>query len=409
MRRPAVAGAASVSLLSLVLGGCAAAPRPVAAPRQLHVPASQAPPARHHVVHPRPASMVPALRPPSDARTLRLVRSITGAISPKSVVAGPRGLVFAQNMMYLHTVTVYDAHGVLRRTIPDTVRLSSYGIAGHPGISNGAPVEAAFDPSGRYAYVSNYSMYGTGFGPEGSDVCSPRSVAADGVSPSYVYRVNLRSLRVDRVFQVGVVPKFVTVTPNGRYVLVSNWCSYTVSVVRASTGKSVREIYVGAYPRGIAVTPDSRTAYVAVMGSTHIAVLNLHRLRVSGQIAVGNSPRHVVLGPAGRYLYVSLNAEGSVVKINRHTGRVIGRAYTGRDPRSLTVAPDGRTLYVVNYLSDTVSAVRARDMRVLQTIPTGDYPIPGHPSHPIGITYNTVGNRVWVALYSGKILVFAVR
>jgi YVTN family beta-propeller protein len=282
-------------------------------------------------------------------------------------------------------------------------------MPGHPGISNGAPVEAAFDPSGRYAYVSNYSMYGEGFGPEGSDVCSPRTAAAKGVSPSFVYRVDLRSLQIDRVYPVGLVPKFVAVTPDGRFLLVSNWCSYTVSIIRLATGATAGQIYVGAYPRGIAVTPDSRTAYVAVMGSTHLAVLNLHRLQVAGE--VGNSPRHVVLGPGGRYLFVSLNAEGSVVKIDRRSGRVVGRAYTGRDPRSLTLAPDGRTMYVVNYLSDTVSAVRTSDMVVLQTIPTGSIDIGSTsvPSHPIGITYNAVGNRVWVALYSGRILVFAAR
>jgi DNA-binding beta-propeller fold protein YncE len=50
--------------------------------------------------------------------------------------------------------------------------------------------------------------------------------------------------------------------------------------------------------------------------------------------------------------------------------------------------------------------VRTRDLTVLQTIPTGTEPV---PSHPIGVTYNRHGNRVWVALYSGALLVFAAR
>ena len=44
---------------------------------------------------------------------LRLAKTITGPISPKSVVASGRGLVFAQNMMYKHTITVYDPAGNL--------------------------------------------------------------------------------------------------------------------------------------------------------------------------------------------------------------------------------------------------------------------------------------------------------
>ena len=350
------------------------------------------------------AARVPHLRPPSDQRLLTLRRSIEGYISPKSVLAGPRGLVFAQNMMYRHTITVYAPSGRLVRTIPDTVRLSSYGVSGHPGRSNGAPVEAAADPRGRYVYVSNYSMYGKDFGPEGSDVCTPESAARDGVSPSYVYRVDVRSLRIDAVYPVGLVPKFLTVTPDGRYLLVSNWCSYRLSVVRLATGREVAEVPVGPYPRGIAVTRDSKTAYVGVMGSSQVAVVDLRHLRVDHRLWVGNGPRHLVLDPRGRFLYVTLNGEGSVVKVNRRSGHIVDRVYTGRDPRTMAMAPDGRTLYVVNYLSDTVSVVRTDDMAVLQTIPTGEEPV---PSHPIGVTYDRHGNRVWVALYSGKILVFA--
>jgi YVTN family beta-propeller protein len=292
------------------------------------------------------------------------------------------------------------------KTIPDTVRLSSYGIDGHRGVSNGAPVEAAADPDGRHVYVSNYSMYGNGFGPEGSDVCSPQSAARAGVSPSYVYRIDTRSLRVDAVYGVGLVPKYLTVTPDGRFLLVSNWCSYTVSVVRLSTGREVGEVYVGAYPRGLAVTRDSTTAYVAVMGSSEVAVVDLDRLKVKRRFYVGNGPRHLVLAPRDRFLYVTLNGESSVTKVNPRTGHTLDRVYTGRDPRTMAMAPDGRTLYVVNYLADTVSAIRTSDMAVLQTIATGDEPV---PSHPIGVTYNPRGNRVWVALYSGRILVFDAR
>ena len=57
-------------------------------------------------------------RRPSDKRTLALSHTIGGAISPKSVVASRTGLVFAQNMMYRHTITVYSSDGALVKTIP---------------------------------------------------------------------------------------------------------------------------------------------------------------------------------------------------------------------------------------------------------------------------------------------------
>jgi YVTN family beta-propeller protein len=309
-------------------------------------------------------------------------------------------------MMYRHTVTVYDRTGDLEHTISDAVRLSRFGVPGHPGLSNGAPLEAAVSADGRSLFVTNYSMYGEGFGPEGSDVCTPSTARKAGVSPSFVYRIGLDSLRVEDVYPVGLVPKYAVSTPDGRYLLVSNWCSYSISVIDLDTGRPVTDIGTGAYPRGIVVSPDARTAYVAVMGSTSLAVLDLRRLRVRGYIPVGEAPRHVVLDPRGRFLYVTLNDEASVVKVDLRSRRIVDRAVTGEAPRTMAIAPDGRTLYVVNFFADSLSVVRTSDMAVLQSIPTGEKPV---PSHPIGVTYNPVGNRVWVALYSGAILVFDAR
>ena len=130
-------------------------------------------------------------------------------------------------------------------------------------------------PDGRFMYVSQYSMYGDGFYHEGTDVCSPSS----GIDKSYVYRVPLDSLKIDKAIKVGAVPKFLAVTPDQKYLLVSNWCSYTLSVVDVHTSKQIESIYLGPYPRGIAVDPESRYAYVAVMGSYDIARVDLQHLR----------------------------------------------------------------------------------------------------------------------------------
>ena len=334
----------------------------------------------------------PALPAASKGR-LHLRSTITGQISPKSVAASGSGLVTAQNMMYTHTITVYDARTMkLKATIPDSVRLSQFGVTGHPGISRGAPVEAAFSPGGLYAYVTNYAMYGSGFGPEGKDTCTP----ASGTDRSFTYRVNLESMKIDHVYKVGSVPKVVAVTPDGGRVLVTNWCSWDMNVINAATGTVVRTLPLGAYPRGIAVSKDGRFALVAIMGSSHLLRVDLRNYRTR-QIGVGAGPRAVALSDDGNTAYVTLNAEGRVAKVNLRTGAV-ARASTGNAPRSLARSTDGTALYVVNYESGTVSKLNSRTMRVLQTI--------NACVHPIGITYEPVTRRVWVACYTGEILVF---
>ncbi len=332
---------------------------------------------------------------PSSAGAMTLTRTVTGDISPKSVVASGRGLVFAQNMMYRHTITVYDRNGDLQKTIPDTVNLTDFGIPGHPTPVRGAPVEAAFTPDGTHAYVSNYSMYGEGFGPEGSDQCP----ASNNYDESFLYRIDTTKLAIDAVVPVGKVPKYVAVSPDGRYVLATNWCSYDVSVVDTTTNREVKRIPLGPYPRGIAISPDSRTAYIAVMGTHNIARLDLTTFAVSWIYNVGAGPRHLVLSPDGASLYVTLNAEGKVAKLDPVNGVVQQKIATGSEPRSMTISTDGQSLYVVNYESSSVSKLAASDLHLVQTVQTG--------YHPIGITYDRTTGAVWVANYGGSIQIFA--
>jgi DNA-binding beta-propeller fold protein YncE len=159
---------------------------------------------------------------------LVLIKTIGGTISPKSVLASDTGLISAHNMMYNHSVTIYDANKAeLIATIPDSVVLSDFGFKQYSGNYKGAPVEGAYSPDGKYLYFTNYAMYGKGFNKEGHDTCSP----ASGYDTSFLSRVNLETKKIDAVFPVGSVPKVVKVTPNNKYILVSNWCSYTVTVI----------------------------------------------------------------------------------------------------------------------------------------------------------------------------------
>ena len=342
-------------------------------------------------------SGTPRCSPPSDTLTLRRVGGIRGAISPKSVVFSGRDRFFAQNMMYRHTVTVYDRSLSLVGTISDSVVLSDFGVDGaHPAAEyQGSPVEAAFTSDGRFAYVSNYRMFGPGYWRPGHDRCGPGDW-----DDSFLYRIDVESLTIDQVIAVGPVPKFVAVTPDDAKVLVTNWCGSDLSVVDAAAATEIARIPIGRYPRGVAVSGDSTRAYVAVMGGSEIAVVDLTDLAapVSFIGGVGRAPRSLLLSPDDRFLYASLNHAGRVAKIDLAAGSVVGFASTGTGPRSLAMSDDGTALFVVNYHSDTFSKVRTADMAVLQQVAT--------PARPIGIAYDPVDRRVWVSTYGGTIQVY---
>jgi YVTN family beta-propeller protein len=196
----------------------------------------------------------------SSNAKMKLITTINGSISPKSVRSSGDGVISAHNMMYRHSITVYDANTFeLLKTVPDSVSLKSFGYSKSSSTFKGSPVEGAFSPDGKFLYVSNYAMYGPGYNKEGHDTCSP----ASGYDKSFVYRINRSNYEIDAIYPVGSVPKVVEVTPDNKYVLAANWCSYTVSVISLDAQKVVKTIKIGRYPRGIAISSDSKRAYVA--------------------------------------------------------------------------------------------------------------------------------------------------
>lgn len=88
----------------------------------------------------------------------------------------------------------------------------------------------------------------------------------------------------------------------------------------------------------------------------------------------------------------------TVRSIDLETDSVIGTVRTGSQTRSLAVSDDETALYVVNYLDGTISKVRTSDMEILQTVSVG--------GRPVGISYDPVTRRLWVADYEGRLIVF---
>jgi YVTN family beta-propeller protein len=340
------------------------------------------------------AAISPAPASDFTESKMKLVKTFTGSLTPKSVAASQTGFVSAHNMMYSHSVSIFDSESLeLVKNVKDTVDFASLGISGFSGLHKGSPVEGDYSPDGKYLYFTNYAMYGKGFTKEGTDKCSP----ADGYDKSYLSRLDLETLKIDAVYPVGSVPKVVKVTPDNKYILASNWCSYTLSVISVEKEKVVKTIKIGRYPRGIAISADSTHAYVVEMGGS-----NIHRIDLTDfsktLIPIGVNPRAVELSPDNKTLYATLNVSGRVIAWDLEANRAIKSVKTGATARSLAISGDGSALFVVNFTSGTVTKLRSSDLSKVQTIKVC--------KEPIGITYDNATNRTWVACYEGSVKVF---
>ncbi len=318
---------------------------------------------------------------------------IKDGIAPKSVVSSGNGLFAAQNMMYRHTITLYNEEGQRVSKINDIVQLSAFGIKKYGTEKfRGAPVEGVFSADGKYLWVSNYHMSGSTFTNPGCDDC----IGTD-YDPSFVYKINTETFEVEQVIEVGSVPKFMAISSTGKWLLVSNWVSSDVSLIDLSSEIEMERITVGAHPRGIAITDDEKLAYITIMGSTKLVEIDLQTFATRSIEKIGKSPRSVLLAQHDSILYISLNGSNELVKYNRYTDqRIICKTAAG--PRSMTLSPDEKSLYVVNYFDNLFTKINTDSMRIEAEIETAD--------KPIGICGNWKESEIWVACYSGKIEVF---
>ena len=243
------------------------------------------------------------------------------------------------------------------------------------------PVEAALTHNGRYLWISLHNAGGVVIWDlNGGETYCPgrpyRTVKlydfAAGEENPHVIEIRLLFLRT------GKTPKVITVSPDGKYVFVSNWHSNNVSVIIAASGKpadwkKLKDIGTGNIPRGLAVSPDSKTLYIALTGGTGISVVDIAGMKKTGEIIAGINPRHVVTN--GKYLYVTLNSENKLVKIDIENRQVVAQAHTGKSPRTAVLSKDGKYIFLVCYFSNTMQGFSTSDLKLIGEWESSEHPV----------------------------------
>jgi YVTN family beta-propeller protein len=307
----------------------------------------------------------PPAPPPAGARLVGLKRvAVVGvADGPKSLEFLPDGKRVWTNNLYGNKTQLIDAATM------QVLRTNTW---------DGEPVEVGFTHGGQRAWISLYE--------------NETVLVVDTDTGALLARI-----------KVGVIPKVIAPSPDGKWVYVANWGhvppkkgeKFTVSVLDAEAMTRVKDIPVVRIPRGMAFTPDGKYAYIANMGESRLTKVDVAAGHtVVGHFEVGPGPRHVVGDRAGKFLYVSLNKGNRIVKYAVAEDRAVAAAEVGVQPRTIDLSPDERYLYVCNYQDDALGVVDTETMRQIFTVPTDH--------HPIGVAASPEGRRVWVANYSTR-------
>ncbi|MCL6524733.1 MAG: lactonase family protein [Thermoflavifilum sp.] len=230
------------------------------------------------------------------------------------------------------------------------------------------PCHLAVDHTGRWVIVANYSS--------GSIEVLP--VKSDGSLGAPVQLIPHQGHGVNPQRQEGPHVHFINITPDNRYVLVSDLGLDKVFVYDfdAQTGKlrPASHPYVsvdpGTGPRHQAFSPDHRFLYLVQEMGWRITVFafhdgELHPLQTVSTAPDGfhgeNTAADIHLSPDGKFLYASNRGQLNdivIFTVNKKNGLLqkIGRVETGgKTPRNFVISADGSWLLVGHQNSNEVT------------------------------------------------------
>jgi len=283
-------------------------------------------------------------------------------------------------------------------TFPKSIR--------QPNIFSGKPVEQTFSPDGKLLWVPYYR----------------RSFDRYSRYPSALALIDVASEKIIRVFDTGPIPKYVTASPDGKWLAVTHWGDNTVGLIK-TIGKpenykrdrifvvekkmnlndiksTDRDHGCGFCLRGAVFSKDSRYLFVARMGGGGIAIIDIKQSKYLGSVfGMPPTPRHLLLSNDGKQLFLSSNHNGSVSKYNtvdliqavkqgQKELEPLAKTTTGPLTRTISLSPDGEVIFAAVNKESKIVALDAETLHILLEIDADSY--------PVGMDISPDGSQLWV-------------
>ncbi|HEV3204177.1 MAG TPA: hypothetical protein VGY77_07335, partial [Gemmataceae bacterium] len=159
------------------------------------------------------------------------------------------------------------------------------------------------------------------------------------------------------------------VSPDGKWLLVTNADNGSVSVVDTDARKSLREIQVGEKPEGVTWIANGPLAAVTVYREDVLVVFNAHEGKVLRKVKVAAEPYGIVANRAGTRAWVTHEYPGTVTEIDLEKFTITREINGGRFLRGLALDPDEKRLYLTEFYTANLIALDLSTGKVVDTWP----------------------------------------
>ncbi len=144
--------------------------------------------------------------------------------------------------------------------------------------------------------------------------------------------------RVEALMDVGKLPCYLAIKPDGGEIFVMNSGSDTISELSTPTNDVGGSYLMGAHPGQGLVSEDNSLLYVSNSGSNEVTIYAVDDGERVGGVSVGDGPSAMAFSAAGNLLLVADSRSADVALVRTASRALFNIIPTGKDPVAIAVA-----------------------------------------------------------------------
>lgn len=326
--------------------------------------------------------------------------------------ATPWGIAMTPDGKYLYLTnsgSTDGSEGLFAYAVAADGTLSTLPGSPYPTGPMGTPWGLAISPDGRALYLAN------GGDSDGKDGLSAYAIASNGTlseMPGSPYATGSAGS-----------PWAVAITPNGKYLYVTNdgsdtgsrgLSAYAIGPAGALTALPIAAPATGSEPEDLAISPDGKYLYVTNWGTDYgSGGLSAYAIGKGGALTplseapfytgMAGSPWSVAISPNGSFLYVtnqgSDDGGGGLSAYRIASDNALSAPAAGAMPVGVALSPHGEFFYVTKRNSvggvGGLSAYAVSPGGGLAALPGSPYPT-GPAGNPAGVAISPSGKELYV-------------